>query len=194
MFLSLVGEAPIKVIYSEIPWVAVFMEALIKSTRAVVERFFGGLRFEKRRNTLCISSFSNRKADEKDPATAAGDLFRDSLNNDNGGINMAISYQSIGQECVTVNLSGTIPEGVPCTLISASLVKKSAANDNFCGVLLDFGADEAVLEKAFSALDAQELRTLKRAMSEKAAALFPAKPQLPAGEPRPSGRDADYMI
>lgn len=62
------------------------------------------------------------------------------------------------------------------------------------GVLLDFGADEAVLEKAFSALDAQELRTLKRAMSEKAAALFPAKPQLPAGEPRPSGRDADYMI
>ena len=29
------------------------MEALIKSTRADVERFFGGLRFEKRRNTLC---------------------------------------------------------------------------------------------------------------------------------------------
>ena len=54
-------------------------EALIKSTRADVERFFGGLRFEKRRNTLCISSFSNRKADEKDPTTAAGDLFRDSL-------------------------------------------------------------------------------------------------------------------
>lgn len=49
---------------------------------------------------------------------------------------MAISYQSIGQECVSVNLSGTIPEGVPCTLVSASLVKKSAANDNFCGVLL----------------------------------------------------------
>ena len=54
-------------------------EALIKSARADVERFFGGLRFEKRRNTLCISSFSNRKADEKDPTSAAGDLFRDSL-------------------------------------------------------------------------------------------------------------------
>ena len=54
-------------------------EALIKSATADVERFFGGLRFEKRRNTLCISSFSNRKADEKDPTTATGDLFRDSL-------------------------------------------------------------------------------------------------------------------
>ena len=61
-------------------WVGWVREALIKSTRADVERFFGGLRFEKRRNTLCISSFSNRKADEKDPTTAAGDLFRDSLN------------------------------------------------------------------------------------------------------------------
>lgn len=50
---------------------------------------------------------------------------------------MAISYQSIGQECITINLSGEIPEGAPCTVISGSLVKKSVKDDAFCGVLVN---------------------------------------------------------
>ena len=54
-------------------------EALNKSARAVGERFCRKLRFESRRNTLCISRFSNRKVAAKDPPGAAADLFRDSL-------------------------------------------------------------------------------------------------------------------
>ncbi|MEE0787328.1 MAG: hypothetical protein U0M25_06335 [Oscillospiraceae bacterium] len=48
-------------------------EALIQSARADGERFFGKSRYGKRRNTLCISSFSYRWIDEKDPASAADD-------------------------------------------------------------------------------------------------------------------------
>ena len=54
-------------------------EALNKSARAVSERFCSELRFENRRNTLCISRFSNRKVGTKDPLSAAADLFRASL-------------------------------------------------------------------------------------------------------------------
>ena len=54
-------------------------EALNKSARAVSEGFCSKLRFENRRNTLCISRFSNRKVGTKDPLSAAADLFRDSL-------------------------------------------------------------------------------------------------------------------
>ena len=54
-------------------------EALIQSARTDGERFFGKARYGKRRNTLCISSFSYRWIDEKDPASAADDLFRASL-------------------------------------------------------------------------------------------------------------------
>ena len=55
------------------------MEGLIKSTRVDGERFFVKARFGKRRNTLCISSFSNRRFGEKDPPSTAEDLFRASL-------------------------------------------------------------------------------------------------------------------
>ena len=54
-------------------------EALNQSARAVGERFCRKLRFENRRNTLCISRFSNRKVAAKDPPGAAADLFRASL-------------------------------------------------------------------------------------------------------------------
>ena len=54
-------------------------EALNKSARAVSERFCSELWFENRRNTLCISRFSNRKVGTKDPLSAAADLFRASL-------------------------------------------------------------------------------------------------------------------
>ena len=50
-------------------------EALNKSARAVSEGFCSKLRFENRRNTLCISRFSNRKVGTKDPLSAAADLF-----------------------------------------------------------------------------------------------------------------------
>ena len=55
------------------------MEPLKKSARAVSERFCTKLRFENRRNTFCISRFSNRKVGKKDPLSAAADLFRGSL-------------------------------------------------------------------------------------------------------------------
>ena len=42
-------------------------EALMKSARADGERFWVRRRFEKRRNTLCISRFSNCTAGAKDP-------------------------------------------------------------------------------------------------------------------------------
>ena len=54
-------------------------EALNKSARAVSERFCSKLRFENRRNTMCISRFSNRKVGTNDPLSAAADLFRASL-------------------------------------------------------------------------------------------------------------------
>ena len=55
------------------------MEALIKSVAVDGERFFVKTRFEKRRNTVCISRFSNRRIVGKDPSSAVGDLFRGSL-------------------------------------------------------------------------------------------------------------------
>ena len=60
--------------HSVVPW-----EALNKSARAVGEGFCSKLRFENRRNTLCISRFSNRKVGTKDTLPAAADLFRASL-------------------------------------------------------------------------------------------------------------------
>ena len=54
-------------------------EALIKSARAVSERFFGQSKYRKRRNTVCISRFRYGRMGEKDPLTAADDLFRVSL-------------------------------------------------------------------------------------------------------------------
>ena len=58
---------------------SVFREALNKSARAVSEGFCSKLGLENRRNTLCISRFSNRKVGTKDPLSAAADLFRASL-------------------------------------------------------------------------------------------------------------------
>ena len=45
-------------------------EALIKSARAGSERFCSQARFGKRRNTLCISHFSNRSMGAKDPLSS----------------------------------------------------------------------------------------------------------------------------
>ena len=54
----------------------VFKAAPHNSARAFGERFFVGPRFEKRRNTLCISNFSNRWIGEKYPAKAEGAIMR----------------------------------------------------------------------------------------------------------------------
>ena len=97
-------------------------EALIKSATADVERFFGGLRFEKRRNTLCISSFSNRKADEKDPTPAAGDLFRDSLYSGSAGRNISAS----GPETICRN-------SPQCRRLAAALRTKGSFRRNTDG-------------------------------------------------------------
>lgn len=62
------------------------------------------------------------------------------------------------------------------------------------GLLLDFGADEATLRKAFSALDSTELSALKNAMAQKAAVLFPSSPQLPAAKSAQGALDTAYII
>ncbi|MBQ3357026.1 MAG: hypothetical protein IJG45_07955 [Oscillospiraceae bacterium] len=62
------------------------------------------------------------------------------------------------------------------------------------GLLLDFGADEAILRKAFSALESAELSALKDAMAQKAAALFPPSAQLPANKNARGAMDAAYII
>ena len=56
-------------------------EALIISAAVDSERFFVKSRFGKRRNTVCISRFSNRRIGGKDPSSAVGDLIRGSLDN-----------------------------------------------------------------------------------------------------------------
>lgn len=62
------------------------------------------------------------------------------------------------------------------------------------GLLLDFGADEATLQKAFSALDSRRLRTLKAAMAQKAAVLFPPEAQLPRPKSLPAKLEDAYII
>ena len=44
------------------------------------ERFFAKARFEKRRNTVCISSFSNRRIGGKDPPKRADAIVQGCLN------------------------------------------------------------------------------------------------------------------
>lgn len=61
-------------------------------------------------------------------------------------------------------------------------------------LLLDFGGEEAVLTKAFSALNSGELESLKASMERKAALLFPPQPQLPAPNAPCPAIDADYII
>lgn len=62
------------------------------------------------------------------------------------------------------------------------------------GLLLDLGADEAILRKAFSALDSAELAALNNALAQKAAASFPSSPQLPPAKGNQDALDAAYII
>lgn len=62
------------------------------------------------------------------------------------------------------------------------------------GLLLDFGADEEVLRKAFSSLNATELSALKDAMAKKTAELFPPHSQLPRANATPNGIDDAFII
>lgn len=62
------------------------------------------------------------------------------------------------------------------------------------GLLLDFGAQEATLRKAFSALSSEELTQLKAEMSQRTAALFPPSTQLPAVGAGEAAMEAAYMI
>ena len=58
-----------------------FKESLVISARVDDEGFWHKSRFEIRRNTLCISRVSNRRAGTKDPAATADDMISDSLKN-----------------------------------------------------------------------------------------------------------------
>lgn len=62
------------------------------------------------------------------------------------------------------------------------------------GLLLDFGAEEATLKKAFSALDDEELTALTAAMRKKSAALFPPEAQLPTAAGAEAVLDSAYII
>ena len=62
------------------------------------------------------------------------------------------------------------------------------------GLLLDFGAEEALLRKAFSALSGEELTRLKAAMAKKSAALFPPGAILPSTNDHPAAMEAAFMI
>ena len=53
------------------------------------ERFFAKPRFEKRRNTVCISSFSNRRIGGKDPAKRADAIVRGCLTKKSSAIGAA---------------------------------------------------------------------------------------------------------
>lgn len=62
------------------------------------------------------------------------------------------------------------------------------------GLLLDFGASEAVLKQTAAALDGEALVTLRGQMREKAAALFPPQPQLPAAGGKSAEVESAYLI
>lgn len=62
------------------------------------------------------------------------------------------------------------------------------------GLLLDFGADEGLLRKAFGSLDFSDLNALKKAMSQKSAALFPEAAQLATDPQFAAAADAAFMI
>lgn len=62
------------------------------------------------------------------------------------------------------------------------------------GLLLDFGATEATLKRAFGALEGQELEKLRAAMAKKAAELFPPAAQLPGAKTKPAAMEAAYLI
>ena len=47
---------------------------------------------------------------------------------------MAISFESIGQKCITLQVTGDLAAGEPCTISASSTVKASAAGEHFCGV------------------------------------------------------------
>lgn len=61
-------------------------------------------------------------------------------------------------------------------------------------LLLDFGADEAILRKCFEPLGAQELHELKRAMAQKAAELYPPKAQLPKANGGQTAMESAFLI
>ncbi len=62
------------------------------------------------------------------------------------------------------------------------------------GLLLDFGADEELMTKSFSALSARELTALKTSMAKKAAALFPPDAQLPTNRTVHPPLESAFMI
>lgn len=62
------------------------------------------------------------------------------------------------------------------------------------GLLLDFGADEGLLRKAFASLDFSDLNALKKAMSKKSAALFPEAAQLASDPKFTAATDAAFII
>lgn len=70
------------------------------------------------------------------------------------------------------------------------LLRKTVA----LGLLLDFGASEELLQKAFGALSGKELSELNTAMQQKAASLFPPQTQLPSASCKPAALEAAYII
>ena len=47
---------------------------------------------------------------------------------------MAIFYESIGQECVTLQFTGELAAGEPCTISANDTVKAGADGEKFCGI------------------------------------------------------------
>ncbi len=48
---------------------------------------------------------------------------------------MAISYQSVAQECATFYAASGTSSGIPCKISAADTVSACALGDNFCGVI-----------------------------------------------------------
>lgn len=48
---------------------------------------------------------------------------------------MAISYDGIGQLCVSMNFEGTIKTGTPCVISKSNIVKAAENEQAFCGIV-----------------------------------------------------------
>ena len=48
---------------------------------------------------------------------------------------MAVSYESIGQKCVTMTFTGNLAAGDPCTINTSGAAKPSVTGERICGVV-----------------------------------------------------------
>lgn len=72
--------------------------------------------------------------------------------------------------------------------------KQSLEKALSAALLLDLGCEEALLRKAFSSLNGEELSALENALAQKTALLFPGDAQLPHPAHTPHSLDAAFLI